>query len=83
VRFKRFLRIFLAVCALGLMASVIPFTPVAAAQGSLTVLSPASASGPASGLGLHVEFPDPVSSAAGLMSLAELQRLLGPGPLDI
>jgi hypothetical protein len=40
-------------------------------------LLPESAGGPASMLGLHVEFPDPASSATGLAALAELQRLCG------
>jgi hypothetical protein len=42
-------------------------------------LLPQSAGGPASALGLHVEFPDPTSSATGLVALTELQRLSGRG----
>jgi hypothetical protein len=41
-------------------------------------LLPQSAGGPASALGLHVEFPDPASSVTGLVALTELQRLCGP-----
>jgi hypothetical protein len=40
-------------------------------------LLPESAGGPASALGLHVEFPDPASSVTGLVALTELQRLCG------
>jgi hypothetical protein len=40
-------------------------------------LLPQSAGGPASALGLHVEFPDPASSVTGLVALAELQQLCG------
>jgi len=40
-------------------------------------LLPQSAGGPASALGLHVEFPDPLSSVTGLVALTELQRLCG------
>ena len=42
-------------------------------------LLPQSAGGPASALGLHVEFPNPASSATGLVALTELQRLSGRG----
>jgi von Willebrand factor type A domain len=35
--------------------------------------------GPATGLGLHVEFPDPAQSSAGLATLIQLQQLLGTG----
>ena len=42
-------------------------------------LLPQNAGGPASALGLHVEFPDPVSSVTGLVALTELQRLCGGG----
>jgi hypothetical protein len=42
-------------------------------------LLPQAAGGPASALGLHVEFPDPTSSATGLLALTELQRLSGGG----
>ena len=39
-------------------------------------LLPQRVGGPASGLGLHVEFPDPAQSSAGLATLIELQQLL-------
>ena len=42
-------------------------------------LLPQAAGGPASALGLHVEFPDPTSSATGMVALTELQRLCGGG----
>ena len=42
-------------------------------------LLPQNAGGPASTLGLHVEFPDPASSITGLVALTELQRLCGRG----
>ena len=42
-------------------------------------LLPQNAGGPASALGLHVEFPDPASSITGLVALTELQRLRGRG----
>ena len=40
-------------------------------------LLPQRVGGPASALGLHVEFPDPARSSAGLATLIELQGLLG------
>ncbi len=60
--------------------SAAALTPAFGSSVSWRFLLPASAGGPASALGLHVEFPDPGSSATGLVTLAELQRLLGPGP---
>jgi Bacterial extracellular solute-binding protein len=60
--------------------SAAALTPAFGTAVSWRFLLPASAGGPAPALGLHVEFPDPASSAAGLVTLAELQRLLGPGP---
>ena len=39
-------------------------------------LLPQRVGGPASALGLHVEFPDPAQSSAGLATLIELQGLL-------
>jgi hypothetical protein len=42
-------------------------------------LLPQRVGGPATGLGLHVEFPDPASSSAGLATLIALQQLLGTG----
>ncbi len=42
-------------------------------------LLPQRVGGPATGLGLHVEFPDPASSSAGLATLIQLQSLLGKG----
>jgi hypothetical protein len=68
-------------------ALVIAMPRLAAAQApafgtsvSWKFLLPQSAGGPASALGLHVEFPDPMSSVTGLMALTELQRLCGRGP---
>ena len=42
-------------------------------------LLPQRVGGPATGLGLHVEFPDPAQSSAGLATLIQLQQLLGTG----
>lgn len=42
-------------------------------------LLPQRVGGPAAGLGLHVEFPDPAQSSAGLATLITLQHLLGTG----
>ncbi|HEY2130516.1 MAG TPA: hypothetical protein VGH77_25390 [Streptosporangiaceae bacterium] len=42
-------------------------------------LLPQRVGGPATGLGLHVEFPDPAQSSAGLATLIQLQQLLGNG----
>ena len=42
-------------------------------------LLPQRVGGPATGLGLHVEFPDPARSSAGLATLIQLQSLLGTG----
>ncbi|HTT53986.1 MAG TPA: VWA domain-containing protein [Streptosporangiaceae bacterium] len=42
-------------------------------------LLPQRVGGPATGLGLHVEFPDPAQSSAGLATLIQLQHLLGNG----
>jgi Bacterial extracellular solute-binding protein/von Willebrand factor type A domain len=39
-------------------------------------LLPQRVGGPASALGLHVEFPDPAQSSAGLATLIQLQQLL-------
>ena len=39
-------------------------------------LLPQRAGGPASALGLHVEFPDPAQSSAGLATLIQLQQML-------
>jgi hypothetical protein len=60
--------------------SAAALTPAFGSSVSWRFLLPARAGGPASAFGLHVEFPDPASSATGLAALAELQRLLGPGP---
>ena len=60
--------------------SAAALTPAFGSSVSWRFLLPASAGGPAPALGLHVEFPDPGRSATGLAALAELQRLLGPGP---
>lgn len=42
-------------------------------------LLPQRVGGPATGLGLHVEFPDPAQSSAGLATLIQLQSVLGTG----
>jgi hypothetical protein len=42
-------------------------------------LLPQRVGGPATELGLHVQFPDPAHSSAGLATLMELQSLLGNG----
>jgi Bacterial extracellular solute-binding protein len=60
--------------------SAAALTPAFGSSVSWRFLLPASAGGPAPALGLHIEFPDPASSATGLAAVAELQRLLGPGP---
>ena len=60
--------------------SAAALTPAFGSSVSWRFLLPASAGGPAWALGLHIEFPSPASSAAGLVTLAELQRLLGAGP---
>ncbi|MGH3273996.1 MAG: substrate-binding domain-containing protein [Streptosporangiaceae bacterium] len=44
------------------------------------VLLPAAEGGPPAALGLKVAIPDPTQSAAGLATLVEVSRLLGPGP---
>ncbi|HEY6279452.1 MAG TPA: hypothetical protein VIX86_24340 [Streptosporangiaceae bacterium] len=59
--------------------SAAALTPAFGTSVSWRFLLPASAGGPASALGLHVEFPDPLSSATGLVALTELERLFGPG----
>jgi Bacterial extracellular solute-binding protein len=43
------------------------------------ILAPPSAGGPSRALGLNVQFPDPIQSAAGLAGLIELKRLFGYG----
>ena len=53
--------------------------PVFGSSVSWKFLLPQSAGGPASALGLHVEFPDPATSATGLVALTELRRLSGRG----
>ena len=54
-------------------------SPAFGSSVSWKFLLPESAGGPASALGLHVEFPDPMSSVTGLVALTELQRLCGGG----
>jgi hypothetical protein len=53
--------------------------PVFGSSVSWKFLLPQSAGGPASALGLHVEIPDPTTSATGLVALTELRRLSGRG----
>jgi hypothetical protein len=80
-------RVRLSGITLARSALVIAMPRLAAAQApafgasvSWKFLLPQSAGGPASALGLHVEFPDPMSSVTGLVALTELQRLGGGGP---
>jgi hypothetical protein len=54
-------------------------TPAFGSSVSWKFLLPHSAGGPAPGLGLHVQFPDPTQSATGLVALADLQRTFGQG----
>jgi hypothetical protein len=49
------------------------------APASWRVLLPAADGGLPSSLGLRVDLPDPTDSAAGLATLVQLSRLLGPG----
>ncbi len=46
-------------------------------------LLPQRVGGPSTGLGLHVEFPDPAQSSAGLATLIQLQQLLGNGATSL
>jgi hypothetical protein len=46
---------------------------------SWNVLLPAADGGPPAAEGLRVDLPDPTASAAGLATLVQLSRLLGPG----
>jgi extracellular solute-binding protein len=57
-------------------------TPAFGTSVSWRFLLPQRLGGPASALGLHVDFPDPTSSATGLAALMELQRILGRGGTD-
>jgi hypothetical protein len=54
-------------------------SPAFGSSVSWRFLLPQNAGGPASALGLHIEFPDPASSITGLVALTELQRLCGRG----
>jgi Bacterial extracellular solute-binding protein len=54
-------------------------TPAFGSSVSWKFLLPHSAGGPAPGLGLHVQFPDPTQSATGLVALTDLQRAFGRG----
>lgn len=67
------------VLVIAMPRSAAALTPAFGTSVSWRFLLPASAGGPASALGLHVEFPDPLSSATGLVALTELQRLPGTG----
>ena len=55
-------------------------TRVFAAPVGWDVLLPAADGGPPTAMGLHVDLPDPTTTAAGLASLVELSRLLGHSP---
>jgi Ca-activated chloride channel family protein len=46
---------------------------------SWSVLLPANDGGPPAAEGLRVDLPDPTDSAAGLATLVQLSRMLGPG----
>lgn len=55
-------------------------TRVFAAPVGWDVLLPAADGGPPAAMGLHVDLPDPTTTAAGLASLVELSLLLGHSP---
>jgi hypothetical protein len=57
--------------------SVAAQVPAYGSQVGWQFLLPQRVGGPASGLGLHVEFPDPAQSSAGLATLIQLQQMLG------
>jgi Bacterial extracellular solute-binding protein len=59
--------------------SVAAQMPAFGTQVGWQFLLPETVGGPASALGLRVEFPDPAQSSAGLATLIELQRMLGTG----
>jgi hypothetical protein len=61
-------------------AEVARKTRVFAAPVGWDVLLPAADGGPPAAMGLHVDLPDPTTTAAGLASLVELSRLLGHSP---
>ncbi len=54
-------------------------TPAFGSSVGWQILAPPGAGGPARGLGINVQFPDPTQSAAGLAGLVELKRLFGYG----
>ncbi len=56
--------------------SVAAQMPAFGSEAGWQFLLPQRVGGPASALGLHVEFPDPAQSSAGLATLIELQGLL-------
>ena len=60
--------------------SVAAQMPAFGTQVGWQFLLPESVGGPATALGLRVEFPDPAQSSAGLATLIELQHMLGSGP---
>jgi predicted transcriptional regulator len=53
--------------------------PVFGSSVGWQILAPPDAGGPPKALGLNVQFPDPIQSAAGLAGLIELKRLFGYG----
>ena len=61
-------------------AEVATKTRIFAAPVGWDVLLPPADGGPPAGLGLHVDLPDPTTTAAGLDTLVEISRLLGPSP---
>ncbi len=60
--------------------SVAAQTPAFGSSVGYQFLLPEAVGGPAAALGLHVRFPDPADSSAGLATLIQLQQLLGNGP---
>jgi hypothetical protein len=60
-------------------AQVAQLTRIFNAPEGWNVLLPPSDGGPPPSMGLHVDLPDPSTSAAGLATLVELSRMLGHG----
>ena len=60
--------------------SVAAQTPAFGTSVGYQFLLPEAVGGPATDLGLHVKFPDPADSSAGLATLIQLQQLLGNSP---
>jgi len=60
-------------------ASVAARTPEFGSSVGWNFLLPPSVGGPSAALGLRVDLPDPTRSAAGLATIVQMSRLLGPG----